>query len=1084
MPHAFTCPQGHQWQPNENGPAPATGAMAVCPICGLAGQASAALAETVTFRPAPPGVSAGDAAQTLPPTGPPAMPAAHGKTVTGYEIYGELGRGGMGIVYKARQLKAERLVALKMILAGAHAGAQDLARFRTEAQAVARLQHPNIVQVYEVGEQDGLPFFSLEFVEGGSLAARLDGTPWPARKAAALVETLARAVHAAHAKGIVHRDLKPGNVLLTADGQPKVTDFGLAKRLDRAGQTQTGAIMGTPSYMAPEQAGGFSRDPQGSAGGIGPAADVYALGAILYELLTGRPPFRAETRLDTVLQVVSQEPVPPRQLQPKTPADLETVCLKCLQKDPARRYTAAAALAEDLGRFLAGRPVLARPVGRGERLWRWCRRNPALATTAGLALLATAGALVILAVAVVLVSQSRNEAIGLAADNNARAETEAGLRQQAQWDAANRAFEQAYTMCQYEDAGVGLLWLAQSLEAAQKAKAADVERSIRYHLGGWSRDLHPPLAAVLQHQGPVWAVAFSPDGKTVLTGSADYTARLWEARTAKPLGPPLQHRNRVTAVAFSPDGKTVLTGSSDATAQLWEAATGKTLGLPIQHQLVTAVAFSPDGKTVLTGSENGTARLWLAATGKPLAPPLQHQGKVWAVAFSPDSKAVLTGSGDSTARLWEAATGKALGPPLRHQGFVQAVAFSPDGKTVLTGSADNRARLWQARTGKLLGPPLRHQGEVRAVAFSPDGKTVLTGSGTTARLWEVRTGKPPGPPLQHQGPVSAVAFSPDGKTVLTGGWDYTARLWEARTGKSLAPPLRHRAAVTGAAFSPDGKVVLTGSRDFTARLWQGRTGHAVGPPLRHQGPVSAVAFSPDGKVVLTGSWDKTARLWEARTGKRLASLVQHRAAVTAVAFSPVGTVVLTGSQDNTARLWEVATGKALGPPLRHQGWVWAVAFSPDGKIVLTGSWDNTARLWEARTGKPLGGPLQHQSEVSAVAFSPDGRAVLTGSRDFTARLWETRTGKALGPPLRHQGMVSAVAFRRDGKAVLTGSQDRTAQVWEAPAPVKGGVERTKLWTQVVTGMELDEHGTVRVLSIDEWKQRRDRLQALGGPPQP
>jgi serine/threonine-protein kinase len=305
-----------------------------------------------------------------------------GPAIPGYEILGELGRGGMGVVYQARHIALGRLVALKMILAGGHAGEQDLRRFRAEAEAVARLQHPNIVQIFEVGEQDGLPYFSLEFCAGGSLAGQLDGTPLPPRQAAQLVETLARAMHAAHRAGVVHRDLKPANVLLAADGTPKVSDFGLAKRLDAAaGQTASGAIMGTPSYMAPEQAGGRSKQ-------LGPAADVYALGAILYECLTGRPPFKAATPLDTVLQVLGDEPVPPRRLQPKTPRDLDTVCLKYLQKEPRQRYASALALAEDLRRFHEGRPVVARPTGAAGRTWRWCRRKPGLTGAAACALLA------------------------------------------------------------------------------------------------------------------------------------------------------------------------------------------------------------------------------------------------------------------------------------------------------------------------------------------------------------------------------------------------------------------------------------------------------------------------------------------------------------------------------------------------------------------------------------------------------------------------------------------------------------------------------------------------------------------------
>jgi tetratricopeptide (TPR) repeat protein len=314
------------------------------------------------------------------------VPLPERVAVPGYEVFEVLGRGGMGIVYKALQLRLERIVALKMILHAEHASAAHRQRFLAEARAVARLQHPNIVQIHEVGEHQDLPFFSLEYCSGGTLAEKLDGTPWEATRAAELVGTLARAVQAAHEAKVVHRDLKPANVLLTADGTPKITDFGLAKHLDRPAATQTGAVIGTPSYMSPEQAGGQKE--------VGPAADVYALGAILYELLIGRPPFRAATPLDTVMQVASQEPVAVRRLQPAVPRDLETICHKCLEKDPKRRYESAAALAEDLRRFEVGEPLAARPVRGPARLWRWARRKPALAGLVATLLLALVGTVI------------------------------------------------------------------------------------------------------------------------------------------------------------------------------------------------------------------------------------------------------------------------------------------------------------------------------------------------------------------------------------------------------------------------------------------------------------------------------------------------------------------------------------------------------------------------------------------------------------------------------------------------------------------------------------------------------------------
>jgi formylglycine-generating enzyme required for sulfatase activity len=354
----------------------------------LAAAPAPSASEQPTLAPAEPPPLTGSFEAGAPPTvGSQPAAAATGMTlpqVAGYTILGVLGSGGMGVVYKAQQTALRRVVALKMILHGDYAGEDQRRRFQAEAEAIAALQYPHIVQVHEVGEHNGLPYFSLEYCAAGSLEQQLDGTPWEPRRAAALVQTLAGAVEAAHQQGLVHRDLKPGNVLLTADGTPKVTDFGLVKRLDVAGQTQSGAVVGTPSYMAPEQAGGVGRQ-------VGPAADVYALGAILYELLTGRPPFKAATPMDTVLQVLSEEPVPVRRLQPKVPRDLETICMKCLEKGAPKRYGSAAALAADLRRFLAGEPVQARPAGRLERAVKWARRRPALAALLVVTVLGVAG---------------------------------------------------------------------------------------------------------------------------------------------------------------------------------------------------------------------------------------------------------------------------------------------------------------------------------------------------------------------------------------------------------------------------------------------------------------------------------------------------------------------------------------------------------------------------------------------------------------------------------------------------------------------------------------------------------------------
>ncbi|MFD8889134.1 trypsin-like peptidase domain-containing protein [Streptomyces sp. NPDC059566] len=532
------------------------------------------------------------------------------------------------------------------------------------------------------------------------------------------------------------------------------------------------------------------------------------------------------------------------------------------------------------------------------------------------------------------------------------------------------------------------------------------------------------------HTAEVVAVAFSPDGRTFATGSADTTALVWDVATGKIRATLTGHTDVVFSVAFSPDGRTLATGSGDNTVRLWDLATGKSRTTLTGHtDRVNAVAFSPDGRTLATGSHDNTVRLWDLATGKSRTTLTGHTALVFSVAFSPDGRTVASGSYDWTVRLWDVATGRSRTLE-GHGDTVASVAFSPDGRTLAVGSDDDTARIWDVATGTIRTTLLGHTEFVNGVKFSPDGRTLATGSSdNTVRLWDVVTGATRTVLEGHTDEVFSVAFSPDGHTLATGGADGIVRLWDvADTIRSTLAG--HTDAVYAVAFSPDGRTLATGGRDQTVRLWDVATGTFRSTLAGHTDSVYAVAFSPDGRTLATGSADSTVRLWDVASRKVRTTLQGHTDLVNGVAFSPDGRTIATGSDDSTVRLWDTGTGKVRSILNGHTARVIGVAFSPDGRTLASGSYDKTVRLWNMATGATRAILEGHTDEVFSVAFSPDGRTIATGSGDWTVRLWDVATRTTRTTLIGHTKDVFAVAFSPDGRTIATGSYDKTARLWD------------------------------------------------------
>ncbi len=990
----------------------------MCPRCLL----------HLALGPPSPGPAAAEKASPIPLV-PTSVSSSSPIRFGDYELLEEIGHGGMGLVYKARQRSLNRVVALKLLLPGPFSSPEMLARFRREAQAAAALAHPGIVPVYEVGELDGQAFFSMEYIAGRSLAgviSELGARSSEFGRMAWWMKGIAEAIAHAHAHGIVHRDLKPANVLVDPEDRVHVVDFGLAKRLDEVSDlTLTGQVLGSPDYLAPEQASGKHTTPL-------PASDIYATGAILYELLTGRPPFRSSSVQDTLLRIRDAEPVAPRLLNGSAPRDLEVICLKCLEKDPTRRYATAGELADELDRFLKGEPIRARPIGQLGKTWRWCRRKPALAAMTGAAI----GLL--LAVAVV----STVAAVRIAAEVRRAQENARELRLNLYVADMNLAYQAIVDNNLKRAHDLILKHLPQD-QAVGAGTTKPTGISTAEDLRGWEwrylwrQCQGDSLWTFRGHSNWVMCALFSPDGKWLATASFDQTVRIWDVAEKRALrcltgfARPLQRNS----AAFSPDG--ALLAVADGTAMhifdvgTWDKLRTLPNQTPGSRLFSLPIAFSADGENLWCNA-NGELRQWNTHSWEQCTKSLASQETDFGslLALSADGRQFATATEDAVV-VWDALSS---GTPKEHfrmrVRWPQSVAFSPDAKCVAVVGNASMACIWDAKAGREVA---RLDSDLpTSVAFSPDGSHLATAT-RFIRLWELER-RALTASLKAGDEMEALVFSPDGRLLASGHADGTARLWAASPDVSAG-----RTSLRGISlgFSADSRVLAILSTNSTVEYWDVRSGNRV-RCFTFPGGLGRrdwVAASPDGRLLARVDTNGVATIWDPGLQERIAEIRLDPPPMWPwVAFSPDGRLLAVSSSESRDAggtgptvLWEFGRQQVHRLP---EGDYYRPLFSSDGRLLAAGS-GTDVRLWTVPDLRPLNTLKGHTWTVRCMALFPGGSSLASSGRDRDMSLWDVASGKrrALFSTTLQNGLSASGAFSPDGRTLASGEHGTLARLW-------------------------------------------------------